>query len=315
MHGVLHIKKQEKHRIMKNLIAATYAPMHDDASIAPERISEYASFLKSNKVAGIFANGSTGDFASLSVEERKTIIEAWASQKAEDFYITNHVGDINLNHAVELAAHSADKVDAIASLAPFYFKPSLEKLVFYCKTIAEAAPNIPFYYYHIPDLTGAQFDMPTFMDMAKSEIPTFAGLKFTQNNMIHYTQSKQHNNQEFNVLFGVDEAFLASLPLGADGWVGSTYNHLAPLYLHIKELFEKNKYEEATSWQNKAIEFVNIIASYGGFNGGGKSFMKMLGVDCGPARYPHTTLSKEILEEIYNRFINLGLEPFFSKKK
>ncbi|MDO5608141.1 MAG: dihydrodipicolinate synthase family protein [Capnocytophaga sp.] len=298
---------------MKNLIAATYAPMHADGNIAPEKISAYATFLKRNNVAGIFANGSTGDFASLSVDERKALIEAWADEKSEGFYITNHVGDINLNHSVALAAHSADKVDAIATLAPFYFKPSLEKLVFYCKTIAEAAPNVPFYYYHIPDLTGAQFDMPTFMDMAKSEIPTFAGLKFTQNNMIHYTQSKLYNHQEFNILFGVDEAFVASLPLGADGWVGSTYNHIAPLYLKIKELFENQKHEEAALLQNKAIDFVNIIASHGGFNGGGKSFMKMLGIDCGPARFPHATLSDATLKKIYERLAKLGLEPYFSK--
>ncbi|MDO4229700.1 MAG: dihydrodipicolinate synthase family protein, partial [Capnocytophaga sp.] len=215
---------------MKSLIAATYAPMDSKGVVSTKVIPQYADFLKRNGVSGIFANGSTGDFASLSVEERKEIIEAWAEQKSPDFFITNHIGDINLNHAVELASHSANKVDAISTLAPFYFKPNLDNLVFYCKTIAEAAPNVPFYYYHIPELTGANFDMTQFMQKAKEQIPTFAGLKFTQNNMIHYTQAKFYNNQEFNILFGVDEAFLPSLPLGAIGWVGSTYNHLAKLY-------------------------------------------------------------------------------------
>lgn len=299
---------------MKNLIAATYAPMHPDGSIAPEVIGRYADFLKKNNVSGVFANGSTGDFASLSVAERKLLIEAWAAEKDADFFITNHVGDINLNHAVELAEHCADKVDAIAVLAPFYFKPNLDKLIDYCKAVAQAAPNVPFYYYHIPELTGAHFDMPTFMQKAKAQIPTFAGLKFTQNNMIHYALSKSFNNEEFNVLFGVDEAFLASLPLGATGWVGSTYNHLAPLYLAIKEAFRQGNYAKATQLQVKAIEFVNVVASYGGFNGGGKSFMKLLGIDCGPARYPHTSLTEIQLNEIFQKLQKLGLTEYFSKK-
>ncbi|WP_392448165.1 dihydrodipicolinate synthase family protein [Capnocytophaga canis] len=298
---------------MNSLIAATYAPMDSKGAVSTKIVPKYADFLKRNGVSGIFANGSTGDFASLSVEERKEIIEAWAEQKSPDFFITNHVGDINLNHAVDLAKHSADKVDAIATLAPFYFKPNLEKLVTYCKTIAEAAPNIPFYYYHIPDLTGANFDMCQFMEKAKQEIPNFAGLKFTQNNMIHFTQAKLCNNQEFNVLFGVDEAFLASLPLGATGWVGSTYNHLAKLYLTIKELFEKGNYQDAADLQHKAIEFVNIVASYGGFNGGGKSFMRLLGVDCGVARYPHTTLTNAQLKEIESKLEKLGITSYLSK--
>lgn len=298
---------------MKSLIAATYAPMDAKGAVSTKIIPQYADFLKRNGVRGIFANGSTGDFASLSVNERKEIIEAWADQKSEDFFITNHIGDINLNHAVELAKHSADKVDAISTLAPFYFKPNLEKLVFYCKTIAEAAPNVPFYYYHIPELTGANFDMVQFMQMAEEQIPTFAGLKFTQNNMIHFTLSKFDKNQKFNVLFGVDEAFLSSLPLGATGWVGSTYNHLAKLYLTIKEHFEKGKHAEAAELQKKAIEFVNIVASYGGFNGGGKSFMRLLGIDCGIARFPHTTLNDSQLQEIYSKLEKLGLTEYLSK--
>lgn len=298
---------------MKSLIAATYAPMDSNGVVSTKVVPQYADFLKRNGVSGIFANGSTGDFASLSVEERKDIIEAWAEQKSPDFFITNHVGDINLNNAVALAAHAADKVDAISALAPFYFKPNLEKLIIYCKTIAEAAPNVPFYYYHIPELTGANFDMSQFMEIAKKEIPSFAGLKFTQNNMIHFTQSKFYNNSEFNVLFGVDEAFLASLPFGATGWVGSTYNHLSGLYLTIKKHFENGEHQLAAELQQKAIEFVNIVAAYGGFNGGGKSLMKILGVDCGASRYPHATLNNTQLQEIHNKLEKLGVAEYLSK--
>lgn len=300
---------------MKNLIAATYAPMHDNGEVNIGIVPEYASFLKANGVSGIFANGSTGDFASLSIEERKTLIDAWTKEKEDDFFITNHVGDINLNIAVELAGHSADKADAIATLAPFYFKPNLEKLVDYCYAIAQAAPNIPFYYYHIPDLTGANFSMPDFMHKASKQIPNFAGLKFTQNNLVHYTEAKLFNHKAFNILFGVDEAFLSSLPLGATGWVGSTYNHLAPLYLAIRNYFEQGEHEKAVELQNKAIAFVNIVASFGGFNGGGKSFMKVLGLDFGPARFPHTTLNHAQLNEIKKQLNEMGLTPYLSTKK
>lgn len=284
---------------LKNLIAAVYAPMHENQSLNLGLIPKYAKFLKINNVVGAFVNGSTGDFASLTIEERKLIIDAWAENRSENFAIVNHVGHTSLKEAMDLASHSANKVDAISALAPYYFKvPSLQSLVDYCAKIAACAPNQPFYYYHIPDLSGADFSMIDFLKLAKDQIPNLAGIKFTKNNLIDYQYCKNFDNGSKNILFGVDEIFLTSLPLGAKGWVGSTYNHLAPLYYAVKEAFENNDMEKAAQLQTKSMLFVDTLNSRGGFNGAGKSFMKILGIDCGPSRFPHKTFSMEELLEI-----------------
>jgi N-acetylneuraminate lyase len=166
---------------LKNLIAATYTPLQQDFRINLSAVKTYATFLKRNQVAGAFVNGSTADFVSLSTEERKLIIDAWSKDKPSDFYLINHVGHNNLREAIALTEHCADKVDAIAALAPFYFKlNSLEQLLEYCKQIALAAPKLPFYYYHIPVLTGANFKMHDFLKIATKEIPNFSGIKFSK---------------------------------------------------------------------------------------------------------------------------------------
>lgn len=293
---------------IKNLIAATYAPMHPDGSLNPQVIADYSKFLVRNKVAGVFMNGSTGDFASLSTEERKEITRAWSETKTSDLILIDHVGDPSLKVAKDLATHAADKVDAIAVLAPYYFKlNSIDKLLQYCKEVAACAPNLPFYYYHIPVLSGANLNMLDFLKVASKEIPTFEGVKFTNNNLIDFLHCKHFEDGKFNILFGFDEIFLASLPLGADGWVGSTYNHLAPLYYKIKTLFEAGKMAEAAELQRKAIRFVEILDSYGGFNGVAKGFMKTLGIDCGPSRFPHTTLEDDTYQDIRKELDTLGL--------
>lgn len=300
---------------IKNLIAATYAPMHQDGSLNTSVIKAYGEFLIKNKVAGIFMNGSTGDFVSLSTAERKEITSAWAQQKSADLYLIDHVGDPSLEVSKDLATFAADKVDAIAVLAPFYFKlNSIEKLVHYCKEVAACAPNLPFYYYHIPVLSGANLNMVEFLKVASKEIPNLAGIKFTNNNLIDFLHCKNFEDGKYNILFGFDEIFLASLPLGADGWVGSTYNHLAPVYYKIKTLFEEGKMEEAAALQTKAIRFVEILDGYGGFNGVAKGFMKTLGIDCGPSRFPHTTVSDDVYTEIRAELDNLGLLEQLSSK-
>lgn len=299
---------------IKNLVAAAYAPMNEDLTINVKIIKKYAQFLKSNKIAGVFVNGSTGDFASLSVEERKLIIEEWSAKKPNDFALINHVGHTSLAIAKDLATHSVGKVDAIATLAPYYFPTrSLQGLVDYCKEIAACAPNLPFYYYHIPVLTGADYSMVEFLELASKQIPTLAGIKFTKNDVVGFRYCKNFENEKYNILYGVDEMLLSSLPYEANGWVGSTYNHLAPLYYKIIEAFKNGDHKLASQLQTKSMQFVDILNGRGGFNGAGKSFMKVIGIDCGPCRFPHKTFSNKELEEVKKIFDELNIMEFTSK--
>ncbi len=293
---------------MNGLIAATYAPMYKDTSLNLGVIPQYGQFLKNNKVNGAFVNGSTGDFASLTLQERKEIITAWAQNKPKDFFVVDHVGHSSLKIAKELAKNSSDKADAIAALAPYYFRlGDIYKLVEYCKEIASCAPNTPFYYYHIPVLTGANFSMKRFLELATPQIPNLAGIKFTNNDLIDYKYSKDFDNGSQNILFGFDEIFLSSLPFGADGWVGSTYNHLAPLYHSILVAFNNNDHELAARLQEKSMKFVDVLNAKGGFNGAAKSFMQVLGIDCGPSRFPHASLNNTQLEEVKKELTDLGI--------
>ena len=298
----------------EKLIAATYAPMNEDGTLNTECIINYKGFLIKNGVAGVFMNGSTGDFVSLTIEERKKITSAWSKCKSEELYLIDHVGSPSLKVAKELAAHASDKVDAIAAIAPYYFRlSSVEKLIEYCKEVASAAPNLPFYYYHIPVLSGANLNMEEFLIKATNEIPTLAGIKFTDNNLIAYSQSKNVNDKKFEIFFGFDELFINSLPVGASSWVGSTYNHLAPLYLRIIELFKNGDMEAAADLQRKAIQFVEYLDSKGRFNGVAKGFMKTLGIDCGPSRFPHATLNDNDYIEINKHLETLGISEWLSK--
>ncbi len=296
---------------MKNLIAATYAPMYEDGSLNLDIIKAYGRFLKSRKVAGAFVNGSTGDFVSLSTAERKQLIEAWSKNKPEDFFLTNHVGHPNLKEAQELAAHSESLVDAICALPPFYFKPkTLESLMFYCSEIAKSAPSVPFYYYHIPVLTGAEFPMIDFLEMAVNTIPNFAGIKFSQYNPTDFEKCIHFNQGLQNILFGVDEKLVSSLPLGATGWVGSTYNHLAPLYYEIISSFKNGAIQKANELQEKAVFFVETLDKIAGFNGAGKSFMRIFGLDMGPSRFPHNTMTKDELAAALDALDARGLSEY-----
>ncbi|WP_421812681.1 dihydrodipicolinate synthase family protein [Flagellimonas sp.] len=297
---------------MKGIIAATYAPMHTNGLLNTDIIGEYCRYLMSNGVSGAFVNGSTGDFVSLSTAERKKLIAAWATQRQQGFYVINHVGHTNLREAQELAKHSADMVDATAALPPFYFRPkTVEELVHYCGQIAKAAPNIPFYYYHIPVLTMVNLPMLGFIEAAKKQIPNFAGIKYTEDNLNDFERCMEKDNDAMDMFFGIDEKYIDSVLVGAKGWVGSTYNHLAPLYQDVAKYASKGNLEAARQLQGKAIRFVQVLEAIGGYHGGGKSFMRHFGLDMGPSRFPHTTFNDSQLLKALELFHKEGLSEYF----
>lgn len=298
---------------MKGMIAATYAPMHKNGLLNTDIIGDYGNFLMDNKVAGAFVNGSTGDFTSLSTEERKELIEAWSKYRPEGFYLINHVGHTNVREACELAGHGADMVDATAALPPFYFRPkALDDLVFYCKEIAQAAPDIPFYYYHIPVLTKVNLPMLGFIEKAQEQIPNFAGIKYTEDNLSDFKQCAQRGGDTLDMFFGIDEKYIDSLLVDAKGWVGSTYNHLAPLYQGISRHVAQGDLDAARLLQGKAIRFVQVLEALGGYHGGGKSFMRHLGLDMGPSRFPHRTFNENLLNQALQSFEKEGLSVYLS---
>ena len=150
-------------------------------------------------------------------------------------------------------------------MAPNFFKPlSLELLVNWCERVATAAPDLPFYYYHMPVMTGVSFSMRTFLERAAASIPTLAGIKFTDENLFDFGRAIEFGIGRFELLFGRDEILLAGLALGATGAVGSNYNFAAPLFKSIQFPFASGRMEEAQRHQHQAMRLIALLRRHGG---------------------------------------------------
>jgi len=165
-------------------------------------------------------------------------------------------------------------------------------LISCCAEVAAAAPALPFYYYDIPHLTGVSWPMGEFLDQAKSRVATFAGLKFTNNDLMQLQCCLRAAGDTLDVLFGFDEMLLPALVLGVGGAVGSTYNFAAPLYHRVMKAFAAGDLAAARAEQLRSVALIEIVNRYG-FMGATKAVMKMVGVDVGPARLPNATLSAD----------------------
>src|SRR5699024_11807852 len=91
-----------------------------------------------------------------------------------------------------------------------------------------------------------------------------------------------------------------ALMLGAQTYVGSPYNLLPGLYHDIFEAFNERDIAEVRRLQRKSMEYIRLIDQYDGYNGAAKGVMKLLGIDCGPARLPLQTITDDELGELEN---------------
>lgn len=290
------------------LIAASCTPFRSDFELDTERIPGLTDYLAGLGLAGLFVCGSTGECSSMTTEERKTAAELFIASARKRLPVIVHVGSQCVRESEILAAHAeASGADAIAAVAPSYFKPgSVEALVESMRTISAAAPSRPFYFYHIPALTGVCFPMLEFLRLAEKRIPMLAGIKFTYENLMDFQLCLNYRPEKYQLLFGRDEILLAGLALGAEGGVGSTYNYAAPLYLKMIDAFRAGDLGTARELQLKSQKLVLILGRY---PSAGKQIMELIGQPVGPQRPPLTN-SFERNGELRRDLENAGLTAF-----
>ena len=276
---------------LTGLIAAVYTPMHADGSLNLAVVPSIVDHLAGCGVAGLYVCGSTGEGISLTGEERRAVTEAYLKAARGRLRVVVQVGHNSLVEARQLAAHARQiGVDAVSATAPSYFKVSTVSALVDCVAqVASGAPQLPFYYYHIPVLTGAAVDMVEFLEQAPKKIPNLAGVKYTAPAVHEFQACLEFAGGRFDMLWGSDEMLLSALVVGARGAVGSTYNVAAPLYRRIIDAFDSGRLDEARRCQSLAVQMIRILYRYP-FHPAMKAVLKMLGMDCGSCRLPLAAL-------------------------
>ena len=281
---------------IKGLIDAPFTPFDSKGEVNYDIIPEYAALLARNGLKGVFINGSSGEGYMLTEEERMKLAEAWIAAVPKDFKVIVHVGSTCVKSSRRLAEH-AQKCGAwgIGAMAPPFPKVGrIEELVKYCEEIACGAPNLPFYFYHIPAFNGAFLSMYDFLCAVDGRIPNFAGIKYTFESIYEYNRCRRYKDGKFDMLHGQDETILPCLAMGgAQGGIGGTTNYNGRCLVGIQQAWEAGDLEKARELQNYAQDVIDVICHFRGNIVGGKRIMKLIGLDLGPNRTPFQNVTDE----------------------
>ena len=282
---------------LNGLIAAVHTPMHDDFTVDYDRVPAQAEHLAKGGASGAFVTGTTGESHSLTTEERLRMFDAWGrAAHRNGLKFIAHVGHNNLPDAQALVVSARDSgADAISAMAPNFFKPTdVLSLCDWFVQVTKPAPELPFYFYDIPSMTGVTVETDAFLDIAKEHLPGFVGVKFTNQDYDLLQRCVANTSVKADMLFGTDERLIEGLGFGCVGAVGRTYNFASPLYLRIIDSLNRGDMESANEDQARSLQMIKRMYQ-SGFAAACKAAMGFAGVDCGPVRPPIDRISAENL--------------------
>ena len=214
--------------MLKGSLVALITPMNQDGSINYEQLHDLIDWHIENGTDGIVAVGTTGESATLPVEEHLAVIEATVKHVNKRIPVIAGTGANNTVEAIALskAAEQAG-ADYTLSVVPYYNKPSQEGIYQHFKAIAEAT-SIPMVIYNVPGRTVVSMSNDTILRLA--EIPNIVGVKEASGKIGSNIELINSVPEGFVVLSGDDPTGLPFMLCGGHGVVTVAANVAPKLF-------------------------------------------------------------------------------------
>lgn len=269
---------------IKNIVPACITPFSDDYSVNYDIVKPLVDHFIDAGVGGLFINGSSAEFLTLTDDERKKLAETFVSVVAGRVPIIVHVGSRDLSSATMLAKHAESiGADAIATLPPIDRAKSTLDDDFAWYQAVGAASNLPLYVYLRSDMGTSEIRPEEFLDRMKA-VPTFAGIKYGASNFHIIQGIAQQTEHRINILTGPDELLLAGLVMGSDGAIGTTYNAFPNHSVAIYRNYQEGNIREAEKLQAQLGELIAELIRMGIVLAGTKAIMREQGLPIGQCR-------------------------------
>lgn len=276
----------EKHDLNKfrGVIVAFYGCYDGNGEIDPQAVRKLARYYKNAGVKGLYVGGSSGEGMLQSAAERKLVLETVMQEVGGEMTIIAHVGAPSTRESVELAIHAESvSADAVSAVPSIYYRLSADSVERHWRAMIDST-SLPFIIYHIPQLTG--FHLSTGLLKKLSALDKVIGVKISSESTYELQQFKAAGGEDFLVLNGPDEQYLAGRSIGADGGIGGTYGVMPELFLKLEACINEGNLELAREWQGKINEVISELLQFPSLYGACKALLKLRGLDIGEPRLP-----------------------------
>lgn len=276
----------------KGVYPVIITPMKENFEINYEGLKENVNYFIKQKVSGLVINGSTGEFVSLTEEEKEEIIKTVLSTVNGAFPIIVGTASEYTNDAIRLT-QSAENLgaDGVLVINSYYAHPTDEEIYHQFKDIAEST-SLPVMIYNNPFTTGIDIGQNTLINLGNN-VKNITHLKESSGSIQKLRDIHYATGNNLTLFCGSDDLALESFVMGAQGWV-SVAGNLAPNL--TKELYEKiqsKDFNSAHETYKKLLPLLQFIEDSGKYVQIVKAGMEIKGLNGGSSRPPRRNLNTE----------------------
>jgi 4-hydroxy-tetrahydrodipicolinate synthase len=203
-------------------------PLDTDERVDESSLRRLVDFLVGAGVHGIWAMGTTGEFAGIAEAERARAIRATVEQVAGRVPVIANIGDSSTGLAIRHARHGVEAgADALALTPPHYYPHTMDEMLTHFRTLKEAFPDVPLLIYNIPQTVKVKMTVATTLQLAREG--TVQGIKDSQNDlrwfrMLAVAIRGDGLEDQFRLFLGTRILIDAALIIGAHGAIPATSN-------------------------------------------------------------------------------------------
>ena len=272
---------------MEGIFTPNITPVNQNGQIDEDRLCEYVDWLIERGVHGLYPNGSTGEFTRFTAPERRRVIEVLTSHVAGRVPILAGAAEANVRETIDACeAYGALGVDAVAIVAPFYYKLGQEAVYQYFKQIADSV-SVDVTLYNIPAFA-SPIDVHTVRRLAL-DCPRVVGIKDSSGDIPHMMRmisAVRPHRSDFSFLTGWDAALAPMLLIGCNGGTNATSGVVPELTKAIYESAKAGDWDRAMQLQFHLLPLFDAMIGQPEFPEGFRRGALARGWDLGQSRQP-----------------------------
>ncbi|MHB0754198.1 4-hydroxy-tetrahydrodipicolinate synthase [Polaribacter sp. M15] len=280
---------------------ALITPFKEDLSIDIDALIKLVNFNIENGTNYLVINGTTGESATITKEEKQLIIDVVVKANNNRVPLVLGVGGNNtLDVVKELKTRDFSGIDGILSVAPYYSKPTQEGFYQHYKAVAEAT-DLPIILYNVPGRTAKNMEPSTTIRLA-NDFDNIVGVKEAGNNQQQYFTLLKNKPENFLVISGDDDLALGVALAGGSGVISVIGQAFPEAFSKMIQLGLEGKNKEAYKIHFKMMDIIDYIFEENN-PAGIKTVLQQLGICTNDVRLPLVKASKALQAKIA-KFVN-----------
>ena len=202
---------------------ALITPFHNYGTIDFTSLNKIIEHVINDGVDFIVALGTTSEAVTMSIDERKAVVDYIIEVVNQRVPVVIGVGGNNTQEVINtIKTTSFDGIQGILSVAPYYNKPQQKGMYYHFKNIAAASP-VPIILYNVPSRTSSNMKADTTLRLA-SDFSNIVAMKEASGDLEQIMEIIKNKPKGFKVLSGDDLLTFPMLMLGADGVISVVAN-------------------------------------------------------------------------------------------